>query len=416
MTRRLHRAVMTAILVGATALVAAPSVADDVDSRVERLNELLKDVPTVVAERRGGTAVLTGWTRDKDDKKLVEKVVNVVGNVEDFTGDDLEEPSRMVEVDVVLVVVINTANSSIGHDFMKLVQVNFDYFNLFNDSEFGYKPGLGTSAPLGTTWGRLFTAKVDYAVNIANATDERVNIIARPHLTTLNGEKAEFLAGGEIVFKVSGVYSRGIQPYPYGINLTVTPTVLRTLDAEGRSQVLLDVDASRLTVLGVQTTATDDASFDKVQVKSNALLPINETLILSGLYQRENRSSDSGVPLVRRIPIVKYFFSNKTEVDQVLSTVIFITPRDPAILNEQSAKHLEAFIQRRHEYLKARDLGGQVIEDFKDKYHDWYKPQPNRYASHFFLRDNSLIYSELRGEDLRTDQIRRDIINVSSAD
>ena len=42
-----------------------------------------------------------------------------------------------------------------------------------------------------------------------------------------------------------------------------------------------------------------------------------------------------------------------------------------------------------------------AIGAFKQRYDDWYKPQANRYASHFFLLNNSRVFRELRGEDLR---------------
>ena len=401
---------------------------DAIDDRVDRLNEYLKDLPTVVAERRAEMAVLTGWTRTKQEKKLLGTVLKMEKDVEDFTGDDLDDPNRMVEIDVAIVVVLNTDQTSVGFDFLQLVSVNFDYFKTSHllgkdDNALGLtKPGnFGTSGIVpGTQWGQFFHAKVDYSVNIANATDDRVSIIARPHLASLNGEKAEFMAGGEIVFKVSGVNSGRIQPYPYGIQLAVTPTILRTRDAEGRTQVLLDIDASRLTVLDLATvaakTSSDDVSFDKVQVRSKALLPMGETLILSGLYQREHRNIHSGVPFLRKIPIIKYFFSNKSEIDEVLSTIIFVTPREPGVLTEHSLDNLNKFIERRKEYVHARELGGQALNDFKTKYSDWYKPQKNRYASHFFLVDKNSIYRELRGEDLRTEKIRSDIMSVSKAD
>lgn len=423
------RWILSVLVVGFLLSPLPGAEADEVDGRIDQLNELLKDMPTVVAERMADTAVVTGWTRSKGEAKLLDKIVKLVGDVENFTGEDLGDPSRMVEIDVALVVVLNTDQKSVGFDFLQLISMNFDYFSTHHflgkddASTSGLtKPGgFSTSGfAAGTQWGNFFHAKVDYSVNIANATDDRVSIIARPHLTTLNGEKAEFMAGGEIVFKVSGINTGRIQPYPYGIQLAVTPTVLRTLGPNGETQVLLDVDISRLTVLDLETvaakTSSDDVSFDKVQVKSKALLAMNETLILSGLYQREHRNALSGVPFLRRIPIIKYFFSRQSEVDQVLSTVIFITPREPGVLNEQNVKNLNDFIERRQEYVRARELGGDTIADFKSKYSDWYKPQSNRYATHFFLMNESRIYRELRGEDLRTEKIRRDIMSIHKAD
>jgi hypothetical protein len=418
-----HSHLRTLIIVAVASALAVPAAGAGTDpgERVARLNELLKELPTVYAEARGDEVVVTGWVRDKDDTELLKTVLKTDPEAIDLTGPDLADPQEMVEVDVIIVVVYDTVTRSVGFDFLQLVQMQFNYFDMYHAKEgAGLSPsgGVDSSADAGTFWGHVFSAEVEYAVNIANATDQSVNIVARPHLTTLNGETAEFLAGGEIVFKVSGLNSGSIKPYPYGINLKITPTVLRTPGPAGEKQVMIDVDASRLSVLGVRfvgETATDDVSFDKVQVKSKAVLPINETLILSGLYQLEKRSQRSGVPILRDIPIIKYFFSRSTEVDDTLSTVIFITPREPGILNEKEQEDLENLIHARLAYIRAREKGDAAIAEFKKTHTNWYKPKPNRYASHFALTNNSAIYRELRGEDLRTEEIRRDIMSVASA-
>jgi len=396
--------------------------ADEIDDRVDRLNELLKDLTTVVAERRADEIVVTGWTRNKESRKQLDKILAEEKQAIDQTGDDIADADRMVEMDVAIVVVTETVSRSVGFDFLNLVNLSFEAFASSHrrDGDGLDAPGHYGPVEIGVQQGNFFNAKVEYNVNIANATDQKVRIVARPHLTTLNGEKAEFLAGGEIVFKVSGLNSGRIQPYPFGIQLNMTPTVLRTPGPRGQTMVLMDVDASRLSVLGValagESTGMDDVVFDKVQVKSKALLPMNETLILSGLYQSEQREVFSGVPLIRRIPFIKYFFSNKSDVNEVMSTVILVTPREPGVLNEQNLKNLDWFIRRRARYIEAREKGGEVLEQFKRDYNDWYKPQPNRYATHFFLLKNSKIYAELRGEDLRTDKIRKDIMSVYNAD
>jgi len=97
--------------------------------------------------------------------------------------------------------------------------------------------------------GWIFSAALDYTVNIANAATQQVAVLARPHLTTLSGTPATFLAGGEIVFKVSGINSGDIKPYPFGTTLKVTPTLLRAVGEDGRPQVYISVEAGRTSVL-----------------------------------------------------------------------------------------------------------------------------------------------------------------------
>ena len=391
-------------------------------SKVDNLNLLLKDLPSVMAEKRGETIVVTGWTRDESETEILKKILEKEKDVLDLTTPDIAAKDRMVEIDVVIVVVSETISSSVGFDFLQLVNMNYDSFGTRHRREgWGYlSPGVVGEVIPASQWGQILHMNVDYDVNIANADEQVVKIIARPHLTTLNGHAAEFLAGGEIVFKVQGIESGDIKPFPFGIQLNVTPTILKTKGSGNQTQVLLDVEASRLSVLGrllttEGKTSSDDVNFDKTLVKSKTLLSMNETLVLSGLYQREYRTRFSGVPILRKIPVLNMFFSNRTEVDDVLSTIVFLTPREPAILNEQHQKEIEDFIERRRRYIEAREKGPDAIKQFKEEYPGWYKPQRNVYASHFFLVNNSNIYSSLRSEGLRTEDIRRDLLDVQSA-
>lgn len=392
----------------------------------ERVNALVSDLPNVAAQVRGDRVVLEGWTRGPQERALLDRILAREPDVLDLTTENMADADRMVDVDVIIVVVSETVAESIGFDFLKLINMQYNFFTTVHRRD-GY--GYQASGPFGPVigpvehnwqYGEAFSANVDYNVNIANATDSLVQIVARPHLATLNGQVAEFLAGGEIVFKVNGIENGDIKPYPFGIQLKVTPTILRSNSTEQKDRVLLDVEAQRLSVLGrllvsENDSGNDDVNFDKTRVASKAILRMDETLILSGLYQREHRKRFSGVPILRDIPVLRLFFSNRTEVDDVLSTIIFITPREPGKVNDDMVKTIEGFINRRIKYLQAIKGGDEAIEAFKQEFPDWYKPQANRYATHFFLVNNSDIYRSLRGEDLRTEQLRRDLLSVESA-
>lgn len=410
-------------------LMSLPSICVAGGASIERINALVKDLPHVIAEERGDRLVLVGWTRSENDRKMLDRILAKEADVLDLTTQDIAETDRMIEVDVTIVVVSDNVAKSVGFDFLKMINMQYNFFATSHRRDgTGYQAAGNYSPSIGSVdrdwqYGQLFSARVDYNVNIANASDQLVQIVARPHLTALNGQKAEFLAGGEIVFKVSGIDSGDIKPYPFGIQLNVTPTILRSPAGDGsnETQIILDVEAQRLSVLGrllvtESAAGSDDVNFDKTRVASKALLKMNETLILSGLYQREYRKRLSGVPVLRDIPILKYFFSNETEVDDVLSTIVFITPREPGKINADMQTAIENFIKRRSRYVEVMADGRpEVIDQFKQEYPDWFKPQANRYATHFFLVNNSDIYRSLRGEDLRGEQLRRDLMSVKSA-
>ncbi len=250
------------------------------DTEADDLRDLLRDLPYVTVERRAGKLIVAGWTSGPKEKEMLGRILAGWPGVLDLTGDDVGDPERLLEIDAVLFIVTGLDEQSVGFNFLKAISLNFDYFATGHESE-----GTGFSAPgtigaVTSLWqeGWIFAASIDYLVNIANASHERIAVLARPHLTALSGAPASFHAGGEIVFKVSGLGTADIKPYPFGTTLKVTPTLLRTLAEDG-------------------TRASTWRSRRLVRVFSRSSLPIRTNRRLSRRSRsRVRRSSASARP------------------------------------------------------------------------------------------------------------------------
>jgi tetratricopeptide (TPR) repeat protein len=375
------------------------------DPQVEALQELLRDLPHVKVERRGSRLTLVGWTTGPVEKEMLGRILAGTKDVLDLTTDDVGDPKRMIELDAILFVLLRLDQTTAGFNFLRLIQTSFTYFASHNARDLA---GLATPASVGEVLslaqqGWLFVASVDYSVNIANASLDRVAVLARPHLTTLSGTPANFLVGGEIVFKVSGLNSGDIKPYPFGTTLMVTPTLLRTTGEDGSPRVHVKVEAGRTSVLALldfSTGTQDQVTFDKVSVSSQAVVGLGQTLILSGLSQRESRTGRSGVPGLMYVPILKYLFSTRSTVQNDNAVIILLTPRDPAFMDQKNRTELAEFVEKRRAYIQALHGTPEDMKRFKEQYPDWQQIAPNRFASHFFLLDNSELYRAVSGVDL----------------
>jgi len=396
-------------------------------SVVADLQELLKGLEGITVALEAGYVVVRGALVENADRIRLSRILALYPGVVDLTGDTIDAPDKMVEIDVVIVVVNDRIVRRIGFDFLQAVQLHFDIFQTWN-----YRSPAGNPwpVPLDTSvnspavlkhsqWGETLSAAVEYNVNIANAIDEGSKVIARPHLVTLNGQPAEFHAGGEIAFRLEGVQVAELERYERGIILNVTPTLLKPTKPDGKPRVLIDAEVTRISVtdllLGGATGG--DVDFDKTRVKSKTILEMDQTLILSGIYQREYRKQNDGVPGLRDVPGLKLFFGRESTLQDVVSTIVFLTPREPGYLDQTNEEATRSFVERRRKYIEARESGDpEVLRKFKQEHPDWMMPQPNRYATHFFLRDNSSVYMELRGEDLSEEEIQKNILNVPTAE
>jgi pilus assembly protein CpaC len=158
------------------------------------------------------------------------------------------------------------------------------------------------------------------------AQEGKATLLAEPQLSARSGAKASFLAGGEIPYAVStrdGVY---IQFKTYGIKLDITPKV----DHRGVVRATIQTEVSSVD-RSVSTIGGPALLSRKTDTEFN--LRNGETIVLSGLLQRENSSDVDKVPLLGDLPIIGAVFRSKRFQNKETELVVFVTP---TVVNAQS--------------------------------------------------------------------------------
>lgn len=169
-------------------------------------------------------------------------------------------------------------------------------------------------------------------------------VLAEPTLVALSGQSASFLAGGEIPVPVpEALGTTSIQYKPYGVGLTLTPTVL----SPQRIALKVAPEASQLdfqnavTINGVSVPAITTRRAD-----TTVELGDGESFVIGGLIDRETLSNVGKVPLLGDLPIIGAFFKQLNYQQNDKELVIIVTPhlvsplakdaRLPALPGEQS--------------------------------------------------------------------------------
>ena len=144
----------------------------------------------------------------------------------------------------------------------------------------------------------------------------------------LNGQQSEFFSGIEVnAAAVGGAADTGSTVQiekEIGVKLTVNPEFLE----DGR--IKLAVVAER-TFLSTPDKTSINFEFridtSKTNVTANVAMNYGETLILSGLSEKETERKRDGVPGLQDAPLIQYLFSNRTTSDFQKSVLILLTPR-----------------------------------------------------------------------------------------
>jgi len=182
----------------------------------------------------------------------------------------------------------------------------------------------------------IFTSYLSdsFAFNLAlDAAKEQglAKILAEPTLTTLTGQEATFLSGGEFPVPVpQGDRSVTIEFKNFGISLKVLPVVL----AGDRINTKLEVSVSEIsnaTTVVLNPTQTSSTFVVPSLTRRNATgtveLADGQTIALAGLFSDNVRSIVTKFPGLGSMPILGALFRSQDFLKGNTELVILVTPR-----------------------------------------------------------------------------------------
>jgi len=168
----------------------------------------------------------------------------------------------------------------------------------------------------------LFNSSLTRLVNLelnALEADGRGKIISSPRVVTADKVKATIEQGTEIPYQQatsSGATSVAFRKAV--LKLEVTPQIT----PEGA--IFLDVKVNKDS-RGVDTSA--GPAIDTKNVQTQVLVENGGTVVLGGIYEQQDRTTVTKVPLLGDLPVVGYLFKNTSQINDRTELIIFITPR-----------------------------------------------------------------------------------------
>ncbi len=186
----------------------------------------------------------------------------------------------------------------------------------------GELAGSGSGQLLGAGWGNG-KARID-AVIQALERNGMARILAEPNLTSVSGENAKFLAGGEYPVPVgSDRDGISISFKPFGVSLSFTPVVL----SAGRISLGIETEVSELSSDGAVAVGGISIPALRVRRASSTLeMPSGGSLVMAGLISSQTRRSIDGLPGLRDMPVIGPLFSSREFIRSETELVVIVTP------------------------------------------------------------------------------------------
>ncbi len=154
-----------------------------------------------------------------------------------------------------------------------------------------------------------------------------VKTISAPKVTTLDNSTARISQGVSIPFSQVSAAGTNTSFVEARLSLEVTPHIT----ADG--SVLMTIKAENNQPDPSNSGSNGQPAIQKKEAATQVLVKDADTTVIGGIYVRGSSSSQSGVPLLSKIPVLGYLFKNYRELETRTELLIFITPR---ILNRQA--------------------------------------------------------------------------------
>lgn len=153
-----------------------------------------------------------------------------------------------------------------------------------------------------------------------------VKTISAPKVTTLDNEQARISQGVSIPFSQVSAAGANTQFIEARLSLDVVPHITQD------GSVLMKIQAQNNQPDPANTGANGQPSIQRKEAQTTVLVKDGDTTVIGGIYVRTGSQTQSGVPILSKIPILGFFFRNNRELETKQELLIFITPR---ILNRQ---------------------------------------------------------------------------------
>ncbi len=165
----------------------------------------------------------------------------------------------------------------------------------------------------------------------------RAKILSNPRIVTLDNKEAKISTGTEILIPTTSIVtgvSTGAATGTSGGGTSLTSGVT-TIDAKLELAVTPHVTPDGQILMHVKTDKKDPDFSRTVQnvpplntrsAETDLLVKDSETIVIGGIYTRNEGTTVNGVPWFSRIPVIGWLFKKELKVDNQTELLIFITP------------------------------------------------------------------------------------------
>ncbi len=303
------------------------------------LSDLTRRIDAVVAQNPpriyplGDHIVVEGTVSDLDTLERVALIAQMYD--EEFVNLMTVKGDHQVQLEVIYAEVTRSAIRQLGVNLF-WSQAQYGAGSLQGNALAGRNAGLpqlgqfANVALQGASQGFALYGLIGQGINVGallQVLDRHAlaKVMAQPTLVSLSGQRAEFLAGGEVpvITPAIGGFAT-VQYREFGTRMSFLPTVL----ADDLIDVQLDLELSSIDpAVGTSLRGNTVPGFKSRKLRGHVRLKSGMTFAVAGLLQERVSMTRDEVPGLGRIPVLGALFRSINHEREEIELMVYITPR-----------------------------------------------------------------------------------------
>ncbi len=291
----------------------------------------------VTVDMAGESVVLRGTVYQLSDRERAEQIATAFFKGEQNPGEKDPHVINLIDISgnqqVMIEVVMAEMNRNLGREFeidwQTIVQEGAKSFIAGSTLGGGALAGGAIDGALSSGGAGLFGGVLGGSTEVraflkASRKKGLAKILAEPTLVARSGQKASFLAGGEVpLLQPSGLGTVSVELKPFGVGIDFLPTVLSAdrIHLEITPEVSEPDDS-----LGIQVNGIFVPGFTTRRATTAVELGNGQSFAIAGLMQDKVKSAIDKVPGLGDIPVLGALFTSEQFQQDETELVIIVTP------------------------------------------------------------------------------------------
>lgn len=194
----------------------------------------------------------------------------------------------------------------------------------------------------------------------AAATDSRINVLQKPRIITSHARMGRIFVGSTVPYVTGstygGAYGTGstYQQLQVGIGLEVTPYI----NPDGLVVMEITEEISEISgAIDIQNVGAVPTTTSR-QIAADVAVRDGDTILLGGFIRNSSNKQNSGVPLLKDIPLLGALFSSRSDAKErkellvMMRPTVLKTPEIAALATMQEKERLPGVLEAEKEVLE----------------------------------------------------------------